>query len=66
LPGPLFPWYQIIPTVELLVPEPSGEGCEAWYCKGGCDEKGQHHKLRKAVEVFPSLIGFVKKAGREP
>jgi hypothetical protein len=55
---------RFIPEVASLLPEPSGNGDEAWFCKGGCNRKGEHPKTRgrmKADWPLPSLIGRVKK-----
>ena len=49
---------QYIPLTSSLVPEPSAEGLEAWYCKGGCDQRGKH--VKRWPEQSPSFIGLVK------
>jgi hypothetical protein len=42
--------------------DPSGEP-DAWYCTGGCNERGEHRKERgrqKKYPLPPSFIGRVK------
>lgn len=51
---------RFVPEVRSLLSEPSGNGDEAWFCMGGCDENGKH---AKGVSLPPSLIGRVKKRG---
>jgi hypothetical protein len=57
-------WVRVIPLASSLLPEPSGSGDEAWFCCGGCNEKGKHPQnkgRRKTAPPFPSLIGRVRK-----
>jgi len=57
-------WLRYIPLAASLVSEPTGSGDEAWFCKGGCNEKGEHPEYKgrgKAHLQFPSLIGRVRK-----
>jgi hypothetical protein len=65
LPGPRFTQMRYIPLAASLLPEPSGNGDEAWFCIGGCNEKGEHTEdkgCRETHPPFPSLIGHVKRA----
>lgn len=55
---------RVIPLASSLLPEPSGSGDEAWFCCGGCNEKGKHPENKgrgKTERLFPSLIGRVRK-----
>jgi len=63
LPGLEFFWgkVRVLPSLVSLRPEPSGDPSgepEAWYCIGGCNEKGEHSRR----PVPPSFIGRVRKA----
>ena len=63
-PGSPLPWLRYIPLAASLVSEPTGSGDEAWFCRGGCNEKGEHPEYKgrgKAHLQFPSLIGRVRK-----
>lgn len=51
---------RFVPSVESLRPEPSGDPSgepEAWYCKGGCNDQGEHSR----GPMPPSFIGRVRK-----
>jgi hypothetical protein len=63
-PGSRFRWRRYIPLAASLVSEPTGSGDEAWFCRGGCNEKGEHPEYKgrgKAHSPLPSLIGRVRK-----
>jgi len=63
-PGPGIRRMRFIPEAASLLSEPTGSGDEAWFCKSGCDEKGEHPEYKgrgKAHLQFPSLIGRVRK-----
>jgi hypothetical protein len=52
---------RLLPPLESLRPEPSDDPSgepEAWYCKGACNDKGEHSRR----PVPPSFIGRVRKA----
>jgi hypothetical protein len=63
-PGPGIRRMRFIPEAASLLSEPSGSGDEAWFCYGGCNEKGKHPENKgrgKAQSPLPSLIGRVRK-----
>lgn len=51
-----------IPLGSSLLREPTGTGEEAWFCRGGCNEKGEHPDEggRRKTPTFPSLIARVR------
>jgi hypothetical protein len=49
-----------MPTAESLLRDPTGVGEEAWFCKGGCNERGEHLQERRGTTLSPSLVGRVK------
>lgn len=52
-----------LPEPSSLLPEPSGHTSgelEAWFCKGGCDDNGQHGQKPMPA----TFICYVKKAER--
>ena len=68
LPGPRFTSLQLIPQATSLrrEPDPSSGSTEAWYCRGGCKENGEHpkeHTKRRWLQNFPTFIAHVKKSG---
>jgi hypothetical protein len=60
---------RFLPSASSLRPEPSSDpsaGPEAWYCTGGCNEKGEHPGQEGHPQRHPaplSLIGRVTKTG---
>src|SRR5712692_2630428 len=55
--------YGHLPLSSSLVREPSPDpssGPEAWYCRGGCDEKGMHSK--GWPQDIPTFIARVRKS----
>lgn len=38
---------RVVPSTESLLRDPAGIGEEAWFCKGGCDERGEHPTRKK-------------------
>jgi hypothetical protein len=57
-----------LPLASSLRPEPTSDPLgepEAWYCAGGCNEKGEHPWQRGNQRGFPvpaSFIGRINKA----
>lgn len=50
-----------VPYAESLLRDPTGTGEEAWFCKGGCNERGEHGERRgRNFSEFPSLVGRVR------
>ena len=67
LSGPRLTSLQFIPEATSLRREPDpSSGSEAWYCRGGCDEKGQHSHSKdwaaKHLPPVPTFIARVKEA----
>ena len=64
LPGLRFTSFQFVPVATSLHhdPDPSSGSSEAWYCRGGCNDKGEHSKhLKGWPENLPTFIAHVKK-----
>lgn len=64
-PAPGIVEIRFVPEAASLLSQPSGNGDEAWFCKGGCNRKGAHVENQGSRERHPpspSLIGRVKRA----
>jgi hypothetical protein len=59
--GRIESWSAIPATASILARDPSTDksaGLQAWYCRGGCNDSGEHPKSWPAD--FPTFIARVK------